>query len=198
MRGNIDVVGDAVDGRKAVHAVSRLNPHVVIMDIAMPELNGIEAMRQILEMRSDTRVIILSMYGHTQTVRRALRAGARGYLLKESAGKEVAEAVDVVQRGGRYLSHEISEIVLDDYVGQDHISAENDPVECLSAREREILTLVVEGKSSAEIAGLLCLSIKSIETYRNRMMRKLGVRSLFGLVKFAIKHDLMALDDVVC
>jgi RNA polymerase sigma factor (sigma-70 family) len=190
---DIQVIGDACNGRDAVYHVQELHPHVVIMDIAMPELNGIEATRQILESRSTIRVIVLSMHSTTEHVFQALQAGARGYLLKESAGVEVIEAVRTVHGGRRYLSQKISDQVIDDYIHQRESSAAQSPLASLSPREREVLQLVVEGKTSAQIAEILFLSPKTVETYRSRLMQKLAVDDLPSLIKFAIQHGLTPL-----
>ncbi|MCK4784785.1 MAG: response regulator transcription factor [Desulfobacteraceae bacterium] len=187
---DIHVVGAASNGRKAVRQVKKLDPDVVVMDIAMPELNGIEATAQICEACPCTRVIILSMHDTTEHIFQALKAGAKGYLLKESAGKEVVTAIRSVHAGRRYLSHRIEEKVIDDYVLQRQMVSSQSPIEKLSPREKEILQLVVEGKSSAKIAETLFISPKTVETYRSRLMQKLGVRNLPGLVKFAIQHGL--------
>lgn len=192
--GGIRVVGEAAEGRDAVREVLKTEPDVVIMDIAMPGLNGIEATAQILESRPETRVVILSMYASREHVYRSLKAGARGYLLKESVSKEVADAVHAVYRGSRYLSQKITETVVDDYIDHDGKSPGKSPLEGLSSREREILQLVVEGKSSSEIAEVLLISPKTVETYRSRIMEKLEIRDLPGLVKFAIKHGLTSLE----
>jgi DNA-binding NarL/FixJ family response regulator len=191
---DITVIGDAANGRDAVRQVAQLCPDVLIVDIAMPDLNGIEATRQIGETCPSAQVIILSMHSTTEHVFRALQAGARGYLLKESAGVEVINAVRAVHAGHRYLSEKISDQVIDDYVRQrDAVEAES-PLARLSPREREVLQLVVEGKSSAEIAGILFLSPNTVETYRSRLMQKLGISDLPGLVKFAIQHGLTPLE----
>ena len=187
---DIQVVGDAADGRDVVRQAAQLCPDVALVDIAMPELNGIEASRQIREACPSAQVIILSMHSTAEHIFQALQAGARGYLLKESAGKEVIAAIRAVHAGQRYLSQKISDQALDDYARQ----REPGPLARLSPREREILQLVVEGKSSAEIAALLSLSPKTVETYRSRMMDKLGVGDLPGLVKFAIQHGLTPLE----
>jgi len=191
---DIKVVGDAANGRDAVRQVAQLCPDVVIMDIAMPELNGIEAARQIREVCPSAQVIILSMHSTTEHVFRALEAGARGYLLKESAGVEVINAVRAVHARRRYLSQEISDGLIDDYVLQRQAAEARSPLARLSPREREVLQLVVEGKSSAEIASILFLSLKTVETYRSRLMHKLGISDLPGLVKFAIQHGLTPLE----
>jgi DNA-binding NarL/FixJ family response regulator len=191
---DIEVVGDAADGRETVRQVTELTPDVVIMDINMPELNGIEATRQIMENCPSTRVVILSMFATQEHIFRALQAGARGYLLKESAGIEVVNAVRQVMLGHRYLSQKISEDVIDDYVRLRDQAMDEDPLSRLSPREREVLQLVVEGKSSAEIAEALFLSPKTVETYRSRLMQKLEIHDIPGLVKFAIQHGLTSLD----
>ena len=191
---NITIVGDASDGRQAVQQVQLLKPDVVVIDISMPELNGIEATRQIIEMLPRTRCIILSMHASAEYVYRALQAGAVGYLLKESAGKEVAQAIRTVHSGGRYLGSEITKMVIDDYVIQRATSTNQSPLESLSPREREILQMVVEGKSSVDIAEVLSLSPKTVETYRSRIMQKLEVPDLPSLVKFAIRHGITPLN----
>ena len=188
--GDIVVVGDVANGRLAVQRAQQLGPDVVVMDIAMPELNGIDAARQIREVSPSTRVVILSMYSTAEHIRHALQAGAQGYLLKESAGTEVVQAVRAVHAGRRYLSQQITETMIGDYVLQRAADPVEDPLARLSAREREILQLVAEGKTSAQIAKILNLSPNSIATYRSRLMRKLGIGDVAGLVKFAIQHGL--------
>jgi DNA-binding NarL/FixJ family response regulator len=188
---DLRVVADAGDGREGVRQALALRPEVAILDVAMPGLNGVEAARQIAEACPETRVIMLSMYSAAEYVFRALQAGARGYLLKDSAGQSVVEAVRAVHAGRRYLSPSISETVIDDYVRQ---HATRDPLSLLTQREREILQLLVEGKSSAEMGVLLSLSSKTVETYRSRIMEKLGINNLPGLVKFALQHGLTTLD----
>ena len=190
----IQVTGDAANGREAVRRVARLCPDVVVMDIAMPELNGIEAAREITQVCPSTRVVILSMHSTTEHVFRALEAGACGYLLKESAGAEVVNAVRAVHGGQRYLSQKISDRLIDDYVTQRKAGEPESPLARLSPREREVLQLVVEGKSNAEIADSLTLSVKTVETYRSRLRQKLSISDLPGLVKFAIQHGLTPLE----
>lgn len=195
--GDIHIVGTAANGRETVREVQKLNPDVVIvviMDIAMPELNGIDATSQISDTCPSSRVLILSMHHTAEHVYQALKAGAKGYLLKESAGHEVVKAVRTVHDGRRYLSQRIEETVIDDYISQRKAVPEKSPLETLSSREREILQMVAEGKASAEIADTLYISRKTVETYRSRLMHKLGVNDLPGLVKFAIQHGLTTLD----
>ncbi len=192
--GDIKIVGDAANGREAVRLVAELQPDIVVLDIAMPELNGIEAARQIRETCPSAQIIMLSMYSSAEHVFRALQAGARGYLLKESGGTDVVQAVRAVLTGRRYLSQEISEGMIDDYISQREIAEAESPLARLSPREREILQLVVEGKSSAEIGEVLFLSPKTVGTYRSRLMQKLGVNDLPGLIKFAIRYGLTPLE----
>jgi DNA-binding NarL/FixJ family response regulator len=191
---DISVIGDAGNGRETVRRVAKLHPDVAIVDIAMPELNGIETALEIGEVCPSTQVIILSMHSTTEHIFRALQAGARGYLLKESAGIEVVNAVRAVHVGHRYLSQKISDRLIDDYVRQRQDAEAKSPLARLSQREREVLQLVVEGKSSAEIADILSLSLKTVETYRSRLMHKLGINDLPSLVRFAIQHGLTPLE----
>jgi DNA-binding NarL/FixJ family response regulator len=189
----IKVVGDAANGRQVVSLVKELQPDVVIMDISMPEMNGIDATRQILEASPQVRVIILSMLGTADHVFHALQAGVRGFLLKESAGREVMEAVQAVYVSEMYFSRPITYTLINDYM-QARVDTQTGSLESLSLRENEILCLVVEGKTSAEIGKSLHLSPKTVESYRSRMMQKLGVSGLPELIKFAIKHGLISVD----
>ncbi len=184
---DIRVVGTAADGSEAVREAKRLNPDIVIMDIVMPVLSGIEAAAQIRDHCEASKVIILSMHVTVEHIFRALQAGALGYLLKDSAGIEVVQAVRAVHAGRRYLTKFVSDIVVDGYVREHRASS---PLESLSPREREVMLLVVAGKASSEIAVLLNLSPKTIENYRSRLMQKLGVDGVTGLVKFAVQHGL--------
>jgi DNA-binding NarL/FixJ family response regulator len=187
---DIHVVGVASDGLEALKEAERLRPDVVVMDIAMPRLNGIEATRRFRKAFPVMKVLILSMHESSEYVYRALEAGAKGYLVKESAGPEVAVAIRAVHAGRRYLSATITDTVVEQYIrGCKNAS----PLESLSAREREILQLVVEGSTSAQVAEQLALSVKTVETYRSRIMRKLGISDLPALVKFAIQHGLTPL-----
>ncbi|NVN91016.1 MAG: response regulator transcription factor [Desulfuromonadales bacterium] len=176
------VVGEARDGREAVALAEALRPDVVVMDIAMPELNGIDATRTICERLPGVAVIMLSMHNTSEHVFRALQAGARAYLLKESAGAGLVTAVRTVVRGENYFGEGVD-------APATQISPKS-PLESLSQREREVVQLVVAGKTSAEIALILCLSPKSVETYRSRLMTKLGVNNISTLVKFALQHGI--------
>ena len=167
-----------------------LQPDVVIMDLSMPELNGADATRAILERDTRCRVIVLSMYAEREYVRRALKAGASGYVVKRSAAKEVVDAIRAVYAGQRYLSPKVADVVIDDYTAED----KQDPLGRLSAREREVLQLLAEGRTGAEIATRLALSQKTVETYRARLVEKLGIRDVAGLVKFAIQRGIVSLE----
>jgi DNA-binding NarL/FixJ family response regulator len=190
-QADMRVVAIAADGREAVRVAREAQPDVVLMDLSMPELNGADAARAILERDPKCRVIVLSMYSDREYVRRALRAGAAGYVVKRSAAKEVVEAIRAVFGGGRYLSPRVADVVIDDYA--DDKAA--DPLSRLSAREREVLQLLAEGRTGAEIAQRLSLSQKTVETYRARLVEKLGIRDVAGLVRFAIQRGLVSLDE---
>jgi DNA-binding NarL/FixJ family response regulator len=181
----IDVIGAAEDGREALRLARELTPDVVVMDISMPDLNGIEAARQIRVRVPAVRIIMLSMHSNLEHVHQALAAGADGYVLKESAATEVVAAVRAVAAGRRYLSPAVESAM-----AQAGGASVRGPLESLSSRERQVIQLVVEGKSSAEIAGIVHLSPKTVETYRSRLMKKLGVPNVTALVKFAVQHGL--------
>lgn len=189
-QGDIHVIGDAANGREAVRQVRQLKPDVVLMDISMPELNGIEATVQIRQACPSVRVLILSMHSSVEHVREALKAGAQGYLLKTSAGTEVVEAVRALHAEGAYLSQKIAGTVIGDYIRDQHPES---PLDALSRRERQILQLIVEGKSNLEASRSLFLSQKTVETYRCRMMQKLGITRLPELMKFALHHGITTL-----
>jgi DNA-binding NarL/FixJ family response regulator len=189
-RPGLRVVGESGDGRAAVREVARLRPDVVLMDIAMPGLNGIEAAREIRRRCPTTEIVILSMHHTTEHVYRALEAGARGYLLKECAGAEVIQAVQAAKAGKRYLSGKISATEVDAVMKRREEGLTASPLDRLSPRELEILQLVVEGKSSAAIAKIVFLSPKTVETYRSRLMKKLGVDDLPSLIRYAVANGL--------
>ena len=188
---DIKVIGEAEDGNKAIEGITRVNPNVVVMDITMPELNGIDAAQIIHETSPEIGIVILSIHSDLEHIFRALQAGAQGYLLKESAGSEVISAVRAVHLGRRYLSPSIRDAVMEAHLQNRQVQS---PLDLLSMREREVLQLTVEGHSSAAIAEKLDLSPKTVETYRSRLMGKIGVRDLTELVRFAIKHGITPLD----
>jgi DNA-binding NarL/FixJ family response regulator len=187
---DIRIAGTAANGREALAAVLQGEPAVVIMDIAMPEMNGIEAARRIHASLPQTQIVILSMHAGAEHVFQALEAGARGYLLKESAAKEICDAVHAVHLGRRYLSAKVAEVLAERVGRRTAVS----PLDSLSPRERQILKLVADGCSSARIAEMLHLSPKTVDTYRSRLMEKLNISDIASLVKFAIQHGLTSLD----
>ena len=184
---DIDVVGTAANGREAVRDVQRLRPNVVLMDISMPVMGGLEATRQLAERCPSSKVVIFSMHATIEHCNQAVRAGASGYVLKESATEEVVAAIHAVHVGRRFISPKITERFQPAF---DTAS----PIESLSRREREILQLVAEGHRSAKIASLICISRKSVDTYRSRLMTKLGMRGLCDMVKFAIRNGLTSVE----
>lgn len=187
---DIRVVGEAADGPAAIRESLRLRPDVVVMDIAMPGLNGIDAARQILAAAPDIQVVVLSMHGSSEHVLRAMRLGASAYVLKESAGTELVAAVRAARAGRRYLSRGIAGPVAESALHRAGSGAK-DPLAPLSAREREVFHLVVEGKTSLDISRDLNLSPKSVDTYRSRLMTKLAIPNLAGLIKYAMRHGLV-------
>jgi len=189
MQPDFEIVGTASNGREAVAQALALEPRVAIFDISMPELSGVDAARQILAKLPETSIVVLSMHATAEHVFQALEAGVRGYLLKECAGGEIIEAVRQVLDGRRYLSPKVAEIVAE---GVGSRSAPS-PIDSLSKREREIFKLVADGYSSAEIGKMLYLSSKTVDSYRSRMMQKLRVSDVTGLVKLAIQHGLTSL-----
>ena len=180
--GGVTVVGSFADGNEAVRFAARDEPHVAILDVAMPCANGIDVARRLRAVSPKTRVLMLSMHAKPEYVRQALAAGASGYVLKECAGAEVVAAVRALHAGQRYLSSRLS--------APTRGAADDDPLERLSARELQVLKLVVEGNTSNEVAAQLRLSPKSVDTYRSRLMTKLDVDHLPELVKFAIRRGL--------
>jgi len=186
-QSDMAVVGSFGDGREAVRFAAREEPDVAILDIAMPSASGIDIARQLRHAAPDTQLLVLSMHSNPEYVRQALLAGALGYVAKESAGVVLVEAVRQVQAGQRYLSESLDAEALQRVLGD---GVERDPLEPLSAREREVLRYTVEGRTIAETAHQFGLSPKSVETYRSRMMTKLGIEDLPALVKFAIRHGI--------
>lgn len=187
----MEVVACVADGRAAVRHALRTVPDVVLMDNAMPELNGTEAARLIRTRLPRTRVIMLSMYADPVHVRRALVAGASGYVVKRAAARELVEAIRTVHAGRTYLSGALVGGVIDQFVGEPEAV---DPLAQLSSRERQVLQMLAEGRAMADIAAALSLSVKTIETYRARMMNKLGIRDLANLVRFAIQQGVTSFD----
>jgi len=190
---NIAVVGEASDGLQAVELAAKSKPDIVLMDITMPGLNGIEAARKIIAARPQTRTIMLSMHSDRRFITETLKAGATGYVLKDSAFSEVVEAIHTVMAGDIYLSEQIRKTVITDYINLVKESRGN-VFSDLSGREREVLQLLAEGKSTKEIASMLSVSVKTIETHRKQIMDKLHIRSIAELTKYAIREGLTPLD----
>ena len=188
---DLEVVGVAGEGAEAARLAGALRPDVVLLDIVMPQMNGIDAAREILRHNPQVGVIMLSMYSDSERVFQSLQAGARGYVLKRDLSEELIDAVRKVAAGGRYLSPGVSDTVISDYL---HEKKAPDALHQLSSRERHVLQMLVEGKSAASVARNLHLSPRTVETYKARLMRKLGLSDLPSLVKFAVRHGLTPLE----
>lgn len=183
---DMEVVGEASNGREAVGMAEKLTPDVVLMDVTMPELNGIEATRRITKASPRTRILALSMHKDAVYVREILRAGAKGYLLKDSDEKDLLTAVRAVALGQAYLSPGVADAVLDDY--RKHVTH---PIDLLSSREREVLQMIAESRTNKEIASALHLSVYTVEAHRGRIMEKLNLHSIGELVRFAMRNGLI-------
>jgi DNA-binding NarL/FixJ family response regulator len=189
--GDINVMGEASNGQEAIEMVEQLKPDVLIMDIMMPRMNGIQAAERLREMRVGTYILLLSMYSDPGFVHRALQCGVKGYVLKSSISDELLWAVRAVASGKTYLSSPISEIVVESAINSHAISQNGDPLSTLSPREKEILQLIAEEYTSAEIGKMLFISEKTVEKHRTRLIEKLNVRNLAGLVRLAVKYHLV-------
>ena len=187
----LKVVGQASDGRAAVRLARELNPHVVVMDVSMADLNGIDATRQILEENREVKVIALSMHAHRHFVKGMLQAGAAAYLLKHSASQELIKAIQLVMAGRVYLSPEVAGVLVEDIKAP---AADTSVFAVLTPREREVLQLFAEGKSPRQIAEALHLGLKTVEGYRRQLLDKLGFHSFAELVKYAVREGLTSLD----
>jgi len=185
-QADMEIVGEAANGRQAVDLAEQLRPDVVVMDVSMPELNGIEATRRLATSVPRARVVALSMHKDSVYVREILRAGARGYLLKDSGAADLVAAIRAVASGESYLSPAVSNAVLDDY--RRHAT---NPIDLLTSREREVLQMLAEGKTNKEIAGVLNLSVYTVEAHRGRIMEKLNLHSIGELVRFAVRSGLI-------
>jgi two-component system response regulator NreC len=186
------VVGEADDGRQAVAMTESLQPDVVVMDIGMPNLNGIEAARQITEKHAGVAIVMLSMHSDEGYVLRALKAGARAYLLKDSAEEDLTRAIEAVRDGKSFFSPAVSRVLLQDYMRKLQRVGAEDSYDLLSPREREILQLVAEGKSSKEIATMLNLSTYTVETHRSNIMQKLKLKGIPELILYAVRKGLIS------
>ncbi len=192
---HIEVVGEAADGREAIQLAEALRPHVVVMDLNMPGLNGLEATARIKRRCPDVNVLILSMHANEEYVLQVLRSGASGYLLKDSATEDLVAGIQAVYAGEAYLSPRISKTVIAEYVRRTEVEAQRLPHELLTPREREILQLIAEGRTSKEIASELHLSIKTVETHRANLMDKLNIHNRVGLIRYAIRAGIIPSDE---
>ncbi|MBI5282711.1 MAG: response regulator transcription factor [Candidatus Solibacter usitatus] len=183
---DMEIVGEAGNGREAITEATRLTPDIVVMDVAMPELNGIEATRRLTESSPRTRVLALSMHKDAVYVREILRAGARGYLLKDAIDADLLAAIRSIAKGEAYLSPAIADAVLTDY--RQHVT---DPIDLLTSREREVLQHIAEGRTNKEIATILKLSVYTVDAHRGRIMEKLNLHSTGELVRFAVRKGLI-------
>ena len=189
---DFQVVGEANNGRQAVEMARELKPDVVVMDIGMPDLNGIEACRQVLDDVPDTHVVMLSMHSDEGYVLRALKAGARAYLLKDSAEADLALAIRAAAGGKSFFSPAVAKLLLDDYIRKLERTGAEDSYELLTPREREILQLVAEGKSSKDIANMLSLSVYTVETHRANILQKLNLKSVAELILYAVRKGIIS------
>ena len=189
---NLQVVGEAADGRQAVSLCETVNPDVVVMDIAMPNLNGIEAARQIVNRNPRTAIAILSMHSDESYVIRALKAGARAYLLKDSAEADLLAAVRALTDGKSFFSPAISKILVEDYMRQLESRGAEDTYELLTNREREVLQLLAEGRTNKEVANMLNLSLYTVETHRAHILQKLNLHSVPELILYAVRKGIIA------
>ena len=190
-----EVVAEAVDGRDAVEKATKLKPDVVVIDIAMPSLNGLEAVRQIVKTVPNAKVLVLTMYDSDPLIQQVLQAGARGYLLKSDAGRDLVSAIDDLRRNKTFFTPKVSQMVLEGYLDKSpkEKEAQEEPETLrLTSRQREIVQLLAEGKSSKEVAAVLGLSVKTAETHRANIMRKLDCHSVTELVRYAIRNHIIA------
>jgi len=188
---DFEIVGEAVDGRQAVKIADELAPDVMIMDIGMPNLNGIDATTQIVKRNPKVRVIILSVHSDEEYILRALNAGAKGYLLKESAHLDLKRAVESVAQGNSFFSPTISRMLMEDFVQQLQRRGLKDSYDLLTDREKEILQLLAEGRSNKDVAAMLNLSVYTVETHRTRIMQKLDLHSAVDIVMYAVRKKLI-------
>ena len=189
--GDLNILGEASNGQEAVEMVEKFKPDVLIMDIMMPRLNGIQAAEYIRKLKLPTNILLLSMYADQGLVYQALQSGVKGYVLKSSVSDELLWAVQAVAKGKTYLSSQISEIAVESAVHQRPTGQDHDPISNLSPREKEILQLIAEEHTSGEIAAMLFISEKTVEKHRASLMEKLNVRNLAGLVRLAVKYHLV-------
>ena len=191
-QADMQIVAEAADGRDSVRLAEQHTPDVVVMDIAMPNMNGIEATRRILEQNPDCAVVILSMHQDESYVLRSLKAGAKGYLLKDSLRGDVIEAIRTVSQGRSFLTRKVSRLLQEDYVSQMERRGVEDSYDLLTGREREILQLVAEGKANKEVANFLNISLTTVETHRTHILQKLGLHSIPELILYAVRKGIIS------
>jgi len=187
---DIEVVGEAADGYEAVKKASALSPDVVVMDVSMPRMNGLEATAHIVKSGTRTRVVALTIHSSEEYVYSCLKAGAKGYLLKESASSDLVQAIRIVRNGGTYLHPAISVHVVSEYLKRPDPRTRTGEPDVLTARERQVLQLIAEGHTNKEIATLLTLSVKTVEAHRARVMEKLRIHNVAGLTRYAISRGI--------
>jgi DNA-binding NarL/FixJ family response regulator len=191
-QANWEVAGEAITGRQAVEEAKRLSPDLVIMDISMPEMNGLEATRQICKIAPDTQVLILSIHENEQLVHEVLEAGARGYVLKSDAGRDLIAAVESLCQHKPFFTPKVSEMVLEGYLKNGNVAdSHKSPQNRLTTREREIVQLLGEGQTNKEVAERLNISVKTVETHRSHIMEKLNIHSLGDLIRYAVRNHLI-------
>ncbi len=189
---DFEVVGEAADGRETVELARKLEPDVIVMDVAMPNLNGIEATRQVVSAHPEIAIVVLSMHSDESYVLRALKAGARGYLLKDSAEGDLIRAIRAVQERKAYFSPAISKLLVEDYMRQMQQRNVEDSYDLLTNREREVLQLLAEGKSNKEVAQMLNLSLYTVETHRGNLLQKLNLHSVPELILYAVRKGIVS------
>jgi DNA-binding NarL/FixJ family response regulator len=185
------VCGEAKDGREAVELAATLTPDLILLDIGMPNLNGLEAVRQILATSPEAQILVLTMHDTDQVVREVLRAGARGFLLKSDAGRDLIAAVEALQQRRTFFTTKVSQMVLNGFLNRDHRASVAVDEHILTAREREVIQLLAEGKTSKEVAVTLNLSVKTAETHRTNLMRKLDLHSVADLTRYAVRNGIV-------
>jgi len=194
MSADIEVVGEAADGIEAIEGVKKLNPDIVLMDIAMPKLGGLEALVEIKKINPDVKVLVLTQYEDKEYIKRFLKAGASGYMLKRAVGLDLLNAIKAIAGGEAYLHPSIAASVIDEYVGSNKNKVSEDPYEALTDREKQVLKLIAEGHTSKEIADILGISAKTAIAHQTNLSEKLDIHTRAGLIKFAITKGLIKLE----
>lgn len=185
------VCGEASDGRDVITKAAELNPDIIVLDISMPNLNGLEATRQLIKTDAKAKVLVLTLHDSEQMIRDVLNAGAKGFLLKSDAARDLVTAVEALRQNKTYFTSRVSSMVLDGFLNGRPAMGDGKPVSALTPREREIVQLVAEGKSTKEVASMLNLSVKTAETHRSNIMRKLAIHSVSDLVLYAVRNNII-------